>query len=51
MQIILFQVNPDDLIPFGFVVHKVVLGWVLLGVLQFSISIIHQYSILQLHLH
>jgi hypothetical protein len=38
MQIILFPVNPDDIIPFGFVVNKVVLGWVLLGVLQFFIS-------------
>jgi hypothetical protein len=38
MQIILFPVNPDDLIPFGFVVHRVVLGWVLLGILQFFIS-------------
>jgi len=38
MQIIFFSVNPDDLIPFRFVVHKVVMGWVLLGLLQFFIS-------------
>jgi hypothetical protein len=38
MQTILFPVSPDDLIPSGFLVHKVVLGRVLLTVLHFNIG-------------